>query len=103
MLTSGLKLHFEPINYTRRIGKSKFRPFRDTWNFCATILRLGVHFAPLKIFLPIAVFFLFAGLYTLMIDVVVRQDLTERTLLFLMTATQIGLLALLADMISRRF
>jgi glycosyltransferase involved in cell wall biosynthesis len=101
MLTSGLRVRFSPINYAARVGRSKFRPVQDTWNFWVTILRLGVYFAPLKIFLPVSAILGFSGLWTLAEDIFVRQDLTERTLILLMTSLQIGFLALLADMIVR--
>lgn len=101
MLTSGLRVHFEPINYSSRIGRSKFRPVQDTWNFGVTILRLGVHFAPLKVFLPVSAILGMAGMWTLAEDVFLRHDLTERTLILLMTSMQIGFLALLADTIAR--
>lgn len=101
MLTNGLRVHFEPVNYASRVGRSKFRPIQDTWNFAVTILRLGVHFAPLKVFLPVSAVLGGCGLWTLAEDVLLRQDLTERTLILLMSSMQIGCLALLADMIAR--
>ncbi len=101
MLTSGLRVHFEPIDYSARVGRSKFRPVRDTWNMAVTILRLGVYFAPLKVFLPVAACLGLIGTLTLAEDVFVRQDLTERTLVLWMATMQVGLLALLADLIVR--
>ena len=46
--------------------------------------------------------FFVAFLVTLTQDVVVRQDLTERTLMLLVASTQLGMFALLADMVDKR-
>lgn len=102
MLTNNYLVHYEPIDYHPRVGKSKIKPIRDTLRFVQLILRAGVYFAPLRVFLPIAGLFFAGFLITLFEDVFVRQDLTERTLFLLLAATQIGLFALLADMIDKR-
>ena len=45
----------------------------------------------------------FSGfILTLIQDIFVREDLTERTLILLIAATQMGMFALLADMIDKR-
>jgi glycosyltransferase involved in cell wall biosynthesis len=102
MLTSGLEVAFEPIDYHQRIGTSKFRPMRDTWNFFVTVLRLGVYFSPMKVFMPIAIVFLFMGCATLLRDIFILQDITDRTIILIMAAANVGLLALLADLITRK-
>ena len=102
MLTNNYIVHYEPINYHPRVGRSKIKPIRDTLRFIQLILRTGVYFAPLRIFLPIAGIFLAGFLITLFQDIVYRQDLTERTLILLVAATQLGMFALLADMIHKR-
>lgn len=102
MLTNHYIVCYVPINYYHRIGKSKIQPIRDTLRFIQLILRTGVYFAPLRIFLPIAGVFFVGFLITLFQDVFDRRDLTERTLILLIAATQIGIFALLADMIDKR-
>ncbi len=102
MLTNQYDVHYEPIDYHRRVGRSKIKPIRDTIRFIQLILRTGVYFAPLKVFLPLAGLFFAAFLFTLSQDIFVRQDLTERTLLLLIATTQTGIFALLADMIDKR-
>lgn len=102
MLTNRYAVHYEPINYYARIGKSKIRPIKDTLNFVQLILRTGMYFAPLRVFLPVAGVFFAGFLVTLFQDVFIRQDLTERTLILLVTSAQLGMFALLADMIDKR-
>ena len=47
-------VHYEPVDYAPRIGRSKIRPIRDTLRFIQLIARVGVFFAPLRVFLPVA-------------------------------------------------
>ncbi|GAL95435.1 MAG: glycosyltransferase family 2 protein [Microcystis wesenbergii TW10] len=102
MLTNGYLVHYEPIDYFARQGNSKIKPIRDTLRFVQLILRVGMYFAPLRVFLPISGFFFLWFLFTLIQDLVVYQDLTERTILLLIATTQTGMFALLADMIDKR-
>ena len=102
MLTNQYRVHYEPVDYHARVGKSKIQPIRDTLRFLQLILRTGMYFAPLRVFLPVASIFFVAFLVTLSQDVFIRQDLTERTLILFTTATQLAMFALLSDMIDKR-
>lgn len=102
MITNHYIVHYEPIDYHPRVGRSKIKPIRDTLRFIQLILRAGVYFAPLRVFLPIAALFFGGFLVTLFQDIFIRNDLTERTLILLIAATQVGMFALLADMIDKR-
>lgn len=102
MLTNNYVVHYEPIDFHHRQGKSKIKPIRDTLRFVQLILRTGLYFAPLRVFLPIACLFLMGFLLTLIQDIFLREDLTERTLLLLIAATQTAMFALLADMLDKR-
>ncbi|NJK36731.1 MAG: glycosyltransferase family 2 protein [Oscillatoriales cyanobacterium RM1_1_9] len=102
MLTNNYVVRYEPIDFYSRKGKSKIKPIRDTLRFVQLILRTGLYFAPLKVFLPIAGVFFSGFLFTLVQDLFVREDLTERTLILLIAATQMGMFALLADMLDKR-
>ena len=101
MLTNNYLVHYEPIDYHPRIGRSKIRPIRDTLGVVQLILRTGMYFAPLRVFLPVASLFFVGFLITLTLDVI-GGNLNERTLLLLVAAAQLGMFALLADMIDKR-
>jgi glycosyltransferase involved in cell wall biosynthesis len=92
---------FVPVDYMRRTGSSKIRPIADTFNFLVLILRVSVYFEPLKVFLPasglLAVFGLAYGAVQ-----VVAGNLGEAPVLLLVSALQVLLVGLIADMISRR-
>lgn len=102
MLANYYVVRYVPIDYHHRVGKSKIKPIRDTLGFFQLILRAGVYFAPLRVFLPVAGVFFVGFLVTLFHDVVIRHDLTEKTLILFVASTQIGMFALLADMIDKR-
>jgi len=102
LLVHRLRVEFVPIDYHRRVGRSKIRPIRDTINFFQLILRTAFYFAPLRVFLPIAFLFFILLAGTLTWDMFVLQDLTDRSLLLLTAATQLGMFALLADLIHKR-
>ena len=101
MLTNGYLVEYEPINYRARTGHSKIRPIRDTLGMLQTIFCTGMYFAPLRVFLPIAGLFGIAFAVTLAQDIYYR-DLTERTLILFVAATQLGMFGLLAQMIDKR-
>ncbi|WP_017328418.1 glycosyltransferase family 2 protein [Synechococcus sp. PCC 7336] len=102
MLTNNYVVRYQPIDYFHRAGRSKIRPIRDTLLFIQLILRTGVYFAPLRIFLPIAGVFFLGSLASLWVDLFIARDLTESTLILFVTSIQIGIFALLADMIDKR-
>ena len=102
MLTNNYIIHYEPIDYFHRVGKSKIKPIRDTLRFMKLILRTGIYFAPIRIFFPIASFFFLGFLLSVAQDLFIRKDLTEATLILFVAAIQLAMFALLADMIDKR-
>ncbi len=92
---------FTPIDYRRRTGTSKIRPIADTFNFLVLILRVSVYFEPLKVFLPASGLLALGGLAYGALQVN-EGNLGEGPVLLLVSALQILLVGLIADMISRR-
>ncbi len=58
---AGHSVRYEPIVALARTGRSKIRLLRDGMGFLLTLLRIGTLFAPLKIFLPLALSLLLIG------------------------------------------
>lgn len=102
MLTNYRRVKFVPIDYKSRVGKSKIKPIQDTLRFASLILRTGVYFAPVRAFMPIFGILFLAANVSLGIDVFVRRDLTEATLLLFLFSLNIAMFTLLADMIDKR-
>ena len=102
MLINNYTVRYVPVTYKARVGYSKIKPIRDTLRFLHLILRTGMYFAPLRVFLPVATFLGILSCGSLAYDVFILRDLTEKTLLFLLFALNTAMLALLADMFDKR-
>jgi len=103
MISSGYKVRFMPIDYFKRAGKSKIKPIRDTINFIKLILRIGLYFAPLKIFMPVSIGLLLLALGLALFTMVVLGQLADISVLIIaMTGFQFFALALLAELINHR-
>lgn len=101
-LRNNYRVHFEPINYFQRTGKSKIHPIKDTLRFMQIIGRTGMYFAPLRILLPLILVLSLGSVASLCYDAFVLRDLTEKSLVLLTSAFNVSLFAILADMIDKR-
>ncbi len=102
MLTNRYRVHYEPIGYAARVGKSKIKPIRDTLRFIQLITRTGMYFAPLRVLGPVIGLLLLAFLISLGYDIFVLDNLTDKTVILLMFAMNVAIFGLLADMIDKR-
>ncbi len=102
MLTNRYDVRFVPIGYKTRVGKSKIKPVRDTLRFCQLLVRTGMYFAPLRVLLPLIALLALTFSVSIGYDVLVLEDLTEKSLILLMFAMNTAIFALLADMIDKR-
>lgn len=103
MLSEGYRVNFVPIDYFARKGRSKIRPIYDTLNFLQLIIRTVLYFNPLKVFLPLSIFFMIAGIAVGLISKLVFGKLLDvTTILLLATGVQILMLGMLADLIDKR-
>lgn len=102
MLTNFRDVKFIPITYRSRIGKSKIKPIRDTLTFMSIILRTGIYFAPLRAFSPICALGVILFTVSILYDMIVLGNLTDKSILILVFTLNTVLFALLADMIDKR-
>ncbi len=102
LLARNKRVVFVPIDYHKRTGSSKIRPIADTFNFIVLILRVSVYFEPLKVFLPTAGALALAGTIWGVRQIMADAGLGEAPVLLLVSALQILLVGLIADMISRK-
>ena len=102
MLCNEGSVTYVPINYSKRRGRSKIRPIRDTLNFLILIMRTILYFNPLRIFLPFSLIITVFFVISLCYDIFVLSNLTEKTLIFMFGAVQLLAVGVLADMISKR-
>jgi len=102
MLTNGYRVRYIPVGYSPRLGRSKIRPVRDTLSFFQLVLRTGLYFAPLRVYGPVLVAMFAAFCVSLVYDVVVLRNLTDKTVLLMTLFINSTMFALLADMIDKR-
>jgi glycosyltransferase involved in cell wall biosynthesis len=102
MHTNYHRVIYSPIEYSKRVGKSKIKPVKDTLRFMQLILRTGTYFAPMRIFGPIVVILGLSALTSLAHDVFISRNLADTTVLLFLFSMNTGMFALLADMIDKR-
>lgn len=103
MLMNGYLVNYVPINYHARIGRSKIRPVQDTLNFVQLVLRIALYFAPLKVFLPLSGLLLMLALaWALFSEFVLGQLADVSTLVIIMTALQVAVIGILAELVNQR-
>ena len=103
LLTSHHLVKYLPIDYSRRVGKSKFHPIRDTWNMGILILKTVMYFKPLKIFLPAAALVALLGVGLFVYSYFwLSRPMDVLPGICLMTAVQLAAIGLLADLIDKR-
>ncbi|MFW5803605.1 MAG: glycosyltransferase family 2 protein [bacterium] len=102
MLSRGYEVEFIPINYFKRLGKSKISPFWDTINFFSLLIKILIYYNPLKIFMPFVLLFLLISIFFLYRDVFIIHNLSQSTVLFPIITLQLLLTGLIADLISKK-
>lgn len=103
MLTNHLQVHFLPVNYFVRKGKSKIRPVYDTLNFLQLIIRTSLYFNPLKVFIPLSMFLFIAGFSVLALSWLFADKIMDVTFgVFIMTSVMTLAIGMLADLIDKR-
>jgi glycosyltransferase involved in cell wall biosynthesis len=101
LMADGWRVRYITIDYYKREGKSKVKPFKDAVNYFTLVMRMILFFNPLKIFLPLSFTLFVAMLGSLAYDLWLL-DLNERTLILMTGFMQLTLLGFLADLVNRR-
>ena len=101
-LANGHEVRYEPIDYAKRAGKSKFNFVKDAYRYILQVLRMVMYFNPIKVLMPVALWILGLGFLKLFVDLFrFGFRVPGSTVLVLLTGLQIAALALLADLIVR--
>ena len=102
LLSEGYRVEYLPIAYHKRVGRSKVRPFHDGLNYFILVVRMILLYNPLKVLAPVAALFFTGSIVTLVYDIAVLENLTDKSVIFFTASVQVALLGLLADLINRR-
>jgi glycosyltransferase involved in cell wall biosynthesis len=93
---------FVPVKVLPRVkGVSKINLLADGSQFFVIIMKIAVFFAPLKIFLPISVFFFMAGLVYYAYTFLAFHRFTNMSALLFTTAITIFMLGLVSEQIAQ--
>ena len=100
-LRSGFTVKYIPIRQHKRVGKSKIKLMEDGARFILIILRIATLFSPLRIFLPVSIFFLLTGLGYYMYTFLTSNRFTNMSALLLSVGVMIFLLGLVSEQITQ--
>ena len=99
---AGYNVKYIPIeNRNRAMGQSKIKIFRDGARFLLIIFKIASLFSPLRIFLPVSMFFFFAGASNYLYTFLKNHKLTNMSVVFFVTSVIIFMLGLLAEQIAQ--
>lgn len=99
MLCNDYLVYYHPIDYKKRLGKSKIKPI-DAYHFLILILRTIIFFNPLKVFLPLGALFFLLGFSKFIYDLFIGT-ISETALLGFLGAFIFWAIGLLSDQIAR--
>ncbi len=100
-LRSGLTIQYVSITAAKRTGKSKIKPFQDGSRFLLIILRIATLFSPLRIFLPVSLFFLTMGMGYYGYSFCTSHRFTNMSALLMSTGIMIFLMGLISEQITQ--
>ena len=103
LLMNGYSVDFVPIDFQKRVGKSKIAPIRDTLSFLRLIAMIGLYFAPLKVFGLLSFIIICTSISWGVISYSYFGKLADvSTLMIGLSGVQIGVLGLVAELINHR-
>ncbi len=101
MLCDKYAVSYMPIDYRKRLGKSKIMPW-DAGSFAVLILRVAMLFRPLRVFLPIAIACVLYGSVKASIDLTNDPNISASAIFALVSALMLLLVGMLGDVVATR-
>lgn len=99
-LRSGLTIRYEPIQTLYRAGQSKISLITDGLRFLLIITKIATLFAPFRIFLPVSLFFFFAGFANYVYTFATQGRFTNMSVFALTTGVIVFMLGLISEQIA---
>lgn len=101
-LKSGRTIKYIPISVQPRLkGKSKIRLFQDGARFFLIITKVATLFSPLRVFLPVSLFFFISGLAYYIYTYLTQHRFTNMSALLFTTSIIIFMLGLVSEQIAQ--
>lgn len=103
-MRAGYSVSFVDIDVeNRKGGESKVSLYQDGVRFILIIIKIATLFAPLKVFLPVSLFFFFAGILNYTYTFFLWHRLTNMTIFLFSTAVIIFMMGVISEQISQLF
>jgi glycosyltransferase involved in cell wall biosynthesis len=99
-LRSGLTVKYVPIQSLYRAGQSKISLLTDGIRFLLIITKIATLFSPFRVFLPVSLFFLFAGMANYAYTYFTESRFTNMSVFALTTAVIVFMLGLISEQIA---
>jgi hypothetical protein len=90
---------YVPIAYFERIGRSKFHPVKDTYQYLLTVIRVVTYFHPLHVFIPLSLVLMGLGLVKCVLDFILTGTIQESDIITILTGVIVAAIGILADLI----
>jgi glycosyltransferase involved in cell wall biosynthesis len=101
MLERGYPIGYHPVELSARIGTSKVT-LRAGFASLLLVMRVIMMFAPIRIFLPVALFLLCLGaIYSLALALIVREGFPTLGIFVMLAGLITGMMGLIADQLSQ--
>lgn len=97
---SGYSVAYVPIEAQKRVGNSHLKLAKDGIRFFLIIFRIGTLYSPLKVFFPVSVLFLLAGIGNYMYTYLTQGRFTNMSALLLVTSVIVFMIGLISEQIS---
>jgi len=88
-----------PITYFERIGRSKFHPIKDTYQYLLTVIRVVTYFKPLHTFIPLSLLLMGFGLGKAIFDIIFTATIQESDIIAILAGVVVAAIGILADLI----
>jgi glycosyltransferase involved in cell wall biosynthesis len=98
-LRSGRSIKYVPITALQRRGKSKIKLFRDGTRFLLIIIKIATLYSPLRIFLPVSIFFFCTGLSYYLYTFSTKGRFTNMGVLLFSTSVIIFMIGLVSEQV----
>lgn len=101
-LANGMLVEYIPIGYAPRAGRSHFHPIKDAYRYVLQVVRMVTYFEPLRVFGPLAMTLLTAGVFKIVFDILTKSlRITANATMLVLSGLILFSLGLLADLIVR--
>lgn len=99
-IRSGLAVVFHPIRARPRLGVSKIRFVKDGFRFLMIIMKVVTLYSPMRLFLPVSLFFFFSGLGWYLHVYLTTGRFTNMSLLLFVVAMMTFLVGLVSEQVT---